>query len=208
MQAQNHITTVSGTTQTLATFVIALVAGSLISLITVHFLDRGVDPIRHAISDYGARDHAWFYRLAAIWLGFAGLLTAVVLADAMFPKPTLTILALLLFAASRWAITIFPTDLEDEGATSIGRSHTLLAVVAFASIAVAATSFRSAISDDPYWSSGSGLLLALAVVVTAAAIATGAARALDNRFFGLIERALYLAMFSWFGAVALILLTS
>jgi hypothetical protein len=207
MQAQHHITTVSGTTQTMATFVLVLVAGSLISLVSVHLLDRGVKPLHDAVSDYGAREHPWFYRLAAIWLGFAGLLTAVIFADAIFPKPTLTILALLLFAATRWAITIFPTDLEDEDETSVGRSHTVLAAVAFASIAIAAVSFNSAIADDPFWASSSDLLLALAGFVTAAAVATGIARARHQHYFGLIERVLYLAMYSWFSAVALIVLT-
>jgi hypothetical protein len=206
MQAENHITTVTGTTQTLATFILVLVAGSLISLISVHFLDRGVNPIKDAVSDYGARGHAWFYRLAAIWLGFAGLLTAVMLSDAMFPKPTWTILLLLVFAAARWAITIFPTDLEDDEETSIGRSHTVLAVVAFASIAIAAVSFSAVIGGDTFWSSKTGLLGALAVFVTASAIATGIARAVKNRYFGLIERVFYLSMFAWLSAVALILL--
>ncbi|MBJ7354264.1 MAG: DUF998 domain-containing protein [Thermoleophilaceae bacterium] len=208
MQAQNHITTVTGTTQTIATFVLLLVAGSIISLVSVHLLDRDVKPTRDAVSDYGAREHAWFYRLTAIWLGFAGLLTAVVMADAIFPKPTLTILALLLFAATRWAITIFPTDLEGEEETPVGHSHTVLAVIAFASIAIAAVTFSFAIADDPFWDASSGLLWALAAFVSIAAAATGIARAASNGYFGLIERLLYVAMYAWISAVALIVLTS
>lgn len=208
MQAQNHVTTVTDSTQTIATFVLVLVAASLISLISVHLLDRGVNPISEAVSDYGARDHAWFYRLAAIWLGFAGLLTGVMLADAMFPKPTVTILFLLVFAATRWAITIFPTDLEGEEETSVGRSHVVLAVAAFTSIAAAAVTFSSVNGDDPLWSAHSGLLWALAAFLTVSAIATGIARAAESRFFGLIERLLYVAMFAWLSAVALIVLTA
>jgi hypothetical protein len=208
MQAPHHVTTISGTTQTMATFVLVLVAASLVSLISVHLLDRGVNPISDAVSDFGAREHPWFYRLAAIWLGFAGLLIAVMLADAMFPKPTITILALLLFAASRWAITIFPVDLEDEEETSVGRSHTALAAGAFASIAVAAVSFSMVSGDDPLWSAKSGPLWALAGFLTVTAIATGAARASSSRYFGLIERLLYVAIFAWLSAMALIVLTS
>jgi hypothetical protein len=207
MQAHNHITTVSGTTQTLALFVLALVIGSFISLLVVHFLDTEVNPITDPVSDYGARGHAWFYRIAAIWLGFAGLLTAVMVGDAMFPKPTLTILSLLVFAAARWAITIFPTDLEGEEETSAGRSHLVLAIAAFASIAIAATAFAISTNNDPFWHAQHSILVLLAGFVTLIAVSTGIVRALGYGPFGMIERLLYLAMFSWFSAVALMLLT-
>jgi hypothetical protein len=208
MQGENHITTVTGTTQTLAMFILVLVAASLISLISVHFIDRGVNPMRDAISDYGAREHPWFYRLAAIWLGFAGLLTAVMLSDAMFPKPTGTILSLLVFAAARWAITIFPTDLEGEDETSVGKSHLVLAVVAFTFVALAAGLFAISIGPDEFWSSSTSLLNALALLLGLAAVATGVARATAWPYFGLVERVLYLLIFGWFSAVALILLTA
>jgi hypothetical protein len=202
MLAQERITVVTGTTETLATFILLLVAGSLVSLIAVHFLDRGVNPLTDAVSDYGAREHAWFYRLTAIWLGFAGLLFAVMLADATFPKPTLTILSLLVFAATRWAITIFPTDLEDEEGTSVGRSHTVLAATAFASIAIAAASFSFSVPSPEMGST----IDVLAVLVVIFAVATGAARVTHARYFGLIERIFYLTMFAWLSAFPLDLL--
>jgi hypothetical protein len=203
----NHITTVSDMTTGFAVLVLLLVAASAVSLVCAHLVDRGVDPLRDAVSDFGAREHPWFYRLAAIWLGLAGILTAVALADAMFPKPTLTILALLVFATARWAITVFPVDLEGEEETSVGRSHTALAAIAFAAIAVAAVAFVPAARPDAFWSGHTGLLTGLAVFVSAAAIAAGIARAVDNRYFGLIERVLYLAMFAWLAAVAGLLLS-
>lgn len=207
MQAPNHITSVSSTTETLATFILVLVAGSLVSLISVHLLDRGVNPISDAVSDYGAREYAWFYRLTAIWMGVAGVLMAVMLGDAMFPKPTLTIMLLLVFAATRTAITIFPTDLEDDEDTSVGRSHTALAAIAFASIAIAAGSFTLEIADDPFWSDSLPLLRALGIAVIVTAIATGLTRkAVLTAYFGLVERIFYMSMFSWFSAVSLVLL--
>jgi hypothetical protein len=207
MHGNAHITTVTGTTQTLALFVLALVLGSLISLATVHLLDREVNPISDAVSDYGARSHAWFYRIAAIWLGFAGLLTAAMLADAVFPKPTSVILLLLVFAAVRLAITIFPTDLPGEEETSVGRSHRTLAAIAFGTIAAAAFFFPAAVDGDPFWGAHHALLQGLGLFVLISAVATAATHGLVlKNLFGLVERVLYLAMFSWFSAVALILL--
>lgn len=207
MQTENHITSVSSTTELLATFILVLVAGSLISLISVHLLDRGVNPVRDAVSDYGAREYAWFYRLTAIWMGVAGVLMAVMLGDAMFPKPTLTIMLLLVFAATRTAITIFPTDLEEDEGTSVGRSHTALAAIAFAAIAVAAGNFTLATEDDPFWNDSFDLIRALGIFVFGAAVATGLTRKLVlTSYFGLVERVFYVAMFAWFSAISLILL--
>lgn len=207
MQAQNHITTVTDSTETLAALILLLVGGALISLIAVHLLDRGVNPIREAVSDYGVGEHKWFYRLTAIWLGLAGVVTAVMLADAMFPKPTLTILALLLFGAARGAITIFPTDLEGDEETPVGHTHFVLAALAFGSIAFAAIVFAFTVGDDPFWADYRTLLAVLGGFLVGAALATGAARQRASSTFGLTERSLYVAMFAWFSAVALIVLT-
>lgn len=207
MSGENHITTVTSTTEGLAVFVLMLVVGAAVSLIAAHLADRGVNPIRDAVSDFGAREHPWYYRIAALWLGLAGLLTAVMLGDAMFPKPTGTILALLVFAAARWAITIFPTDLEGEEETSTGRSHLILAVVAFFMVALAAGLFAAAIGPDPFWDDRQGLFNLLALLVGVLAVFTGAARAAAPQVFGLVERLFYVSMFAWFSAVALTLLT-
>lgn len=206
--AVKHVTYFSSTDQGLAVFVLLLVAGAFASIVAAHLIDRGVNPIRDAVSDFGAREHPWPYRLAAIWLGLAGLLTAVILADAMFPKPTFVILCLLLFAAARWAITIFPTDLEDEEETSIGRTHVMLAVAAFGSVSAASLAFAlTAVGRDPFWDPYGTLLSVLAGFVTGFALTTGAARINHSPRFGLHERLLYLAMFAWFSAIALIALT-
>lgn len=204
--AVKHVTYFSSTDQGLAVCVLLLVAGAFVSLVAAHFVDRGVDPISMAISDYGAREHPWFYRLAAVWLGLAGLLTAVLIGDAMFPKPTLTILCLLVFAATRWAITIFPTDIEGEEETQTGRAHLMLAIAAFASIASAAVTFAFEMRHDPFWEAQGDLLGVLAFVLPITAIVMGASRRFKPGVFGLIERVYYLCMFAWFAAIALIAL--
>lgn len=206
LAAINHITTISSTDKGLAAATLLLVAAAMISLLAVHVLDRGVNPISMAVSDYGARSHAWFYRLAAVWLGLAGLLTAVMLADSMFPKPTATILFLLLFAAARWAITIFPTDIEGEEQTSIGRSHFALAVLGFAAFAFAAGLFAPAIERDPFWLGSYDLFNVLGWLVPLVAILTALARRFTPQFFGAVERLYYLCMFGWLAAVALVVL--
>ncbi|MGH2907441.1 MAG: DUF998 domain-containing protein [Solirubrobacterales bacterium] len=202
----NHITTTSDTTSILCFFAVLAAVLSALSLVIVHFLPTGVNPVSEAVSDYGVGKYKNFYRLAAFWLGAAGLLVAIALARAIFPKPTLTILALLVFAAVRWSITIFPTDLPGEDETSVGKAHETLAAIAFSSIAVAAGFFWPAVSDDPFWNPHRGLLTALAAAVIVAVIATGLTRRVVlKQYFGLVERLLYVTMFAWLIAVAAIL---
>lgn len=200
-------TAVTSTTTTLAWMILFLLAGALISLVIAHIAGRReVSPISEAVSDYGVGDLRWLYRLTAMWLGLAGLLTGAMLGDAMYPKPTSVILLLILFAAVRWAITLFPTDLEGEELTSTGRSHLVLAVLAFASISVAAVVFPSLIGDDRFWDEEAGLLTAIGWAMLALAIASGVTRRFLPQIFGLVERLLYLAMFAWLGAISVIML--
>lgn len=206
LAAVKHITWFSSTNQGLMAVSLLLVAGAALSLLVVHLLDRGVNPVSMAISDYGARSHAWFYRLAAIWLGLSGLLTAVVLADGVFPRPTLTIFGLLIFAATRWAITIFPTDIEGEAQTQAGRAHLVLAVAAFVSIAVAAAAFAAETQTDPFWEAHGTLLEALGWLLPVVAVVMGVTRRFLPQVFGLVERAFYLCMFAWLAAVALMIM--
>lgn len=203
----NHLTSVTSTTELLAVMILALLAGALVSLVLAHILDRGVNPIRDAVSDYGARKYKNLYRITAFWIGFAGLLTAVMLGDALFPKPTLVILLLLVYAATRGAITLFPVDLPGEEQTSVGRSHEVLATIAFASFAIAAAIFPEAIKDDPFWADKLDALRALGYFTLITAVATGLThRLLLKGIFGAVERLYYAAMFAWMATIALILL--
>lgn len=204
----DQITSVTSTTTTLGVMILALLVGVVVSLVLAHILDRGVNPVRDAISDYGAREYKILYRLAAFWLGTAGLLMAVMLGDALFPKPTAVILFVLIFAAVRWAIILFPVDLPDEEDTGSGRSHLVLAGIAFASISFAQGNFTLAIRDDPFWDPSFTLVRAVGFAVISLAIATGMTRFAFERVFGLVERLFYAAMITWFATISVILLTA
>lgn len=208
MQRSVDITTASTSAKQLAFAVLILLGFTLASLIAAHIAQREVKPLRDAVSDYGVRGNPWFYRAAVAWIGFASLLLAVIFATSVYPKPSLTILLLLIFAGTRWAITIYPVDLEGAEPTPVGRTHTVLASVAFGALALAAVSFASETAGDPFWADGHARLTVLAVVVPVLALATAAARALKSRWFGLVERLFYVAMISWLATPAILLLSS
>jgi hypothetical protein len=203
----HHITTTSTSTDTLSGFAILAAALAAVALIVVHFLPTGVNPISEAVSDYGAGKYKNFYRVAAFWLGASGLLLAISLGEAIFPKPTLVIVMLLIFAATRATITIFPTDLPDEEESSVGRAHLVLAAAAFGSIAIAAGTFHTTVQDEPFWHAHDTLIAGLGYAVVVLAIATALTRRLVlKNYFGLVERLLYVAMIAWIVTVAGILL--
>lgn len=205
----DHITSVTSTTTTLAVMILALLIGAVVSLVLAHILDRGVNPIRDAVSDYGAREYKILYRLTAFWIGFAGLLMAVMLGDAIFPKPTLVILLLLLFAGTRWAITLFPVDLPGEEDTGTGRSHVVLATMAFGAFAIAAAVFPMSIADDPFWANELNALRTLGYATAALAIATAVThRLILTNIFGLVERLYYAAMIGWLATISIIFLST
>lgn len=189
-------------------FVILSSALAALTLVIVHFLPTGVNPISEAVSDYGVGKYKNFYRLIVFWLGSSGLLLAITFAKALFPKPTMTILALLLFAAVRWVITIFPTDLPDAEETDVGKAHVTLAKLAFGSIAVAAAFLPSQIHEDPLWQKYNVLMWALAGAIAATAVATALARSFYMKLFGFAERLLYVSMFAWLITCAAIMLTN
>jgi hypothetical protein len=203
----NHITTTSSSTDILSMFVILSASLAALTLVIVHFLPTGVKPISEAVSDYGVGEYKNFYRLIVFWLGASGLLLSITLGKAIFPKPTLTILALLVFAAVRWVIIIFPTDLPDAEETDVGSAHVRLAQIAFVSIAIAAAFFPQQVHDDPLWHKYTGLLWVLAAAIAITAFATGLTRSFSKQFFGLAERMLYVSMFAWLITCAVILLS-
>jgi hypothetical protein len=83
-----------------------------------------------------------------------------------------------------------------------------LAGAAFISIAAAAMVFPLSVHGDPFWDPHKTLLDGLGLFVLLTALATVVTHTLAGRnFFGLVERLLYVAMYGWFSAIALILLS-
>jgi hypothetical protein len=183
------------------------------ALLRAHLLPTGYRPITNAVSDFGVGLAKRWYQAQASALGLAAAFAAAGLAALPGPPPTTVIVLLLVFAAARFAITRFPTDVDRSQLTPTGRVHILLAAAAFASIAVAAAKVPDATRDHPGWSSWHGVLAGLGWAVVATSIATGlgVTRLLGPTLlpvFGLIERLFYAAMLVWFVAVSIRLIES
>lgn len=177
------------------------------TLLALHLLPTGYDPVRDAVSDYAIgpyRAGFWVFTTAG---GISGLALAIALASSDPSKPTLAIAMLLLSAGARFLIPWFPTDQEgDRFQTLKGTIHMVLAVTVFASIAIAASSLEGTLGDEPAWSAVHGLVagwLPWAITITAVATAVAIRASRLQSIFGLIERLYYLSSITWFFVVSI-----
>jgi hypothetical protein len=180
----------------------ALILGAVACLAYLHARDRELDPLRDAVSDYGTTPLHRFYRAQVVLMGLGAASIAVALARDTGVGAT--VIWLWAFAASRVAIAFFMTDRPGAPVTRDGRIHLVLAAIAFASIGFGAPNIGSDLAAEPGWSE---LAHQLGWVVAVTAIATLVARRLAPRWFGLIERSLYVAYIAWLLIVAFTLAT-
>jgi hypothetical protein len=178
-------------------------AVAAITLVWVDLQRTGRNPLRDAVSDYGAGPYRLFYTVLVCSLGLGALLLLIALARGT-DVPNGGLIWLGVYAATRIAIAFFPHDLEGKSVTPTGRVHLALAAAAFAAIAFAAADLAPALRDEPGWGAES-LIGALRWAVIVTAVATLVARVvlpIRRSTFGLVERLLYAASIAFLLVVA------
>src|SRR4051812_25447252 len=180
-------------TSTLAFCATVLVLTAALILVRLHTLPTGLDPLRDAVSDYGATPFHRYYRVMVVMLGAGAACLAVALHRTGDVR-TSGLAWLWIFAVSRILIARFMTVRPPRRVTVEAQIHWVLAAAAFISIAFAATTISA---DLDVGSS-------FATLIVASAVATLVTRAVAPlRFvFGLMERILYLAFLAWLVVVA------
>jgi hypothetical membrane protein len=169
-----------------------VIAGSLVclgSIVLLHFLPTGYDPIRNTVSDYGVGRYRTGHRIAVLSLAAAGFATATASFGPIRPEPGAVIAFLSVFAIARTIIPLFPTDVEGQPHTRTGRVHWILAITAFASLATAAGFFKGTTLDD---------VVGWVVVSTAVFMILVLCVPRLRRTFGFAERLFYFSMICWF----------
>jgi hypothetical membrane protein len=166
------------------------------SLIALHLLPTGYNPVHDAVSDYGVgRYRRWFW-LQAVAGGVGCLALAVALAETTPSVPTLVVVMLVIAGIARLLIPVFATDQDGSRfQTTHGTVHMILAVVIFASVIIAASKLGSTLEHEAAWQGVKGWLTTLPWVMTAAAVGLlvglrpWAPRL--HLIYGLIERLFY-----------------
>jgi hypothetical protein len=162
----------------------------MVFLAGAHLLPTGYDPVRDPVGDYGVGRFTGWYAGATTSIGIAALALAAALwrDDAAWHVVAL----LVVFALARFAIPVFPTDLEGERRSRPGETHMLLAGIAFAAICWAMSAHGAA----PW------LGYAASVCAVGTFLSLRRLHAL-RPWTGLIERGFYVAMLAWFALVSL-----
>ncbi|MDN3494898.1 DUF998 domain-containing protein [Planococcus sp. APC 4015] len=180
---------------------------TLVSLIVVHLLPTGLNPLRDPVSQYGITRYRGWYWSAAAGAALAGVGGAVFFAPTSSTIAIVTVVLLVMFAVARALIGFFPMDAPERAATRAGRLHNLLATAAFASVTAAAFTGAGALRDAGFadasvWSTVCGAIMALGTVGLILATRAGL-----RAFFGLAERLIYVGFLAWFVLLAVLALS-
>ena len=154
--------------------VIALIAVSaqLGILVALHVLPTKYDPVRDAVSDYGAGDYRRHFWARLVAGALACICVAVALTGLHPYVPTLVVVLLLANAAARLLMPAFPTDQSGNRFETVkGTIDMLLGVAAFGAVAATATGLGGLFSHYPAWHGAKSLLVTLGWVVLAGAVA-------------------------------------
>lgn len=170
----------------------------------LHLVRTGLSPLRDPVSGYALTRYRAAYAVAAGAASVAGLTSALLLAGVSGTGAAVG--ALLVFAAARALIPLFPMGPPAAGRSGRGRVHSLLATAAFATATASAflVWYPLAAAGEQRLASvslASGVVMAVGSVTVIA----GTAHPAPRRIFGLAERLIYLGFIAWFAAVAVLL---
>jgi hypothetical protein len=182
----------------------------LACLVYLHVAPTGLNPVRDPVSQYGITDYFTFYRAAALSLGVAALTLAVALIEALEEANAAGIVFLIILGFARLTIGWVPMDAPGAPRTSTGLRHNLLATAFFASATVAAFLFTGTFADDPALSgiAPASAVLSWAMAVFSVLIFVTSLVGPVKRYFGLVERLLYVAVLAWIATVAIALIAA
>jgi hypothetical protein len=180
----------------------------LACLVYLHVAPTGLNPVRDPVSQYGITDYFTFYRAAALSLGVSALTLAVALIEALTEANAAGIVFLLILGFARLTIGWVPMDAPGAARTRTGLRHNLLATAFFTSATVAAFLFTGTFADDPALAdiAPASAVLSWAMAVFSALILVTSLVGPVKRYFGLVERLLYVAVLAWLATVAIALI--
>jgi hypothetical protein len=183
---------------------LASIAVSIVTLIVVHFLPTGRNPIRDPVSQYRlTRFRAWTIT-SSFFSAIAGI-GAIVLFTALSGSAAIATDVLLgIYVISRILLPVIPMDAPGSTPTRRGRTHYLLAIVGFAAITaaifVAGGLLQAAGHEDTAtWSTVLGIVAAVGAVGLLVGVI-----ARRSGLFGLFERIIYLGFMPWLALVGYI----
>lgn len=182
----------------MAQLAVLIYAINLLLLVSFHVLNRHYSPVANAVSDYGVGKTAPLFRAYVVVGTVGALLMSWLFWNAGPALPSAVAWYLLVMAAARLGVGLFPTDLPGEAGTTTGRLHLVFAILTFT------FAYMTIAKATPSLGEASPLLrpLHLAAMVGLGAVVVSMKGPL-RPFFGLAERLFLFATAFWFLVVAL-----
>ena len=176
------------------------------SLIVLHLLPTGYNPVSDAVSDYGVGPYRGWFWSQAVSGGLACLALGIALAGLHPFTPTQAVVALIVTAVSRFLIPFFATDQGGSRFQTLhGTIHMILAVLAFGGLIWAATGLWGTLKHYPAWHGAESFLTIVPWVMLGSVVALLLAMIGPrlHPFFGVFERLFYLSSLAWMLVVAI-----
>ena len=182
------------------------IAISIVTLLVVHFLPTGLNPIRDPVSQYRLTRFRGWTITSAICSAIAGIGAIVLFTALSGSAAILTDVLLGVFVVSRLLLPIIPMDAPGAAATPRGRTHYALAIVGFAAITAAifvagGLLQQAGHADTATWSTVLGIVAAVGAIGLLIGVI-----ARRSGLFGLFERIIYLGFMPWLALVGYIAL--
>lgn len=188
--------------------ILLFVVISIGCLVYLHLLPTGLNPLRNAVSEYGAGRFRFWYQAMCVSQAITAFLTAATLATKVTPAPFETDAALIVLGLARLVISQAPVVVVHGKHKATSGAHIVMAVLIFGSAVVASTSFNRAIASNADWASVLSTLRLFKYTIVFFALLTflavAAPRAL--RYVGTVERLLYASIIGWFVTIGIHLL--
>lgn len=168
-----------------------------LSILALQLLDRGVNPMTTAISQYARGPYGALMTAAFVASG----LSSVALVRALFPiRVSRTACAFLLLASvGGFLSAIFPIDADGTPDTIIGAIHQTAGLTTFISLLIAALLLTRAFGKHSDWRSFQPFSAALTVAMVCSFVFVFAANAVDDLdgTFGLAQRLFVASAIVW-----------
>jgi len=184
---------------------LALSTGCLVYL---HFLPTGLNPLRNAVSEYGAGRFRFWYQAMCVNQAIAAFLTAAVLATKVQSAPFTTDLSLVVLGLARLIIAKAPVTVVRGKRKTVNGTHLLMAAIIFTSAVVASASFTRHIAGNSEWLNVAKALRVFKWSILIFALATTVTVIVPRgiRYLGTAERLLYISIIGWFAVIGIHLL--
>ena len=176
------------------------IAATVASLANLHLAATELSPLRNPVSQYGITEQRAGYRAATISLGVAGGAAAAGIRAALSGAGLGVVVGLLVvFAIARLIISWFPMDAPGSPRSDTGRRHGLIAIVTFGSATIAALRLGQLLAKGGPWHGLASTSMAFGWAMAASIAAMFLTRSSPElrRYFGAIERGLYVAIIGW-----------